>query len=136
MSASVHQHPFRVYYEDTDASGVVYHAAYVCFFERGRSEWLRQLGVCHHDVAASSEVVFAVKTLMINYQRSAVLDDWLVVHTTAEQSGRSRLLFKQELWRNDRLLADARIEVVCVRGDPFRAVAIPQSLIALLPSPH
>ena len=131
---SAHRHCLRVYYEDTDAGGVVYHATYVCFFERARTEWLRENGFTHETVAKQHDVVFAVRSLHVAYEKPARLDDWLAVETRAAVAGRSRVCFEQRLLRGDALLATATVEVVCVSGTPFRAVAIPPALRALLTS--
>lgn len=129
---SAHRHCLRVYYEDTDAGGVVYHATYVCFFERARTEWLRAHGFTHEQAAQQHGVVFAVKSLNVRYQKPARLDDWLTVETRAAVAGRSRVRFEQQLLCEEVLLATATVEVVCVSGTPFRAVAIPPALQALI----
>lgn len=125
------RHTLRVYYEDTDAGGVVYHAAYVCFFERARTEWLRQHGHTHAAIAELG-VLFAVKSLAVQYRQSALLDDELTVETTARAAGRSRVLFQQQLRRGEEMLAEAEVEVVCVSPAPFRPIPLPPPLKALL----
>lgn len=134
----VHTHTVRVYWEDTDAGGIVYHASHVRFFERGRTEFLRSLGVNQSDHADRSEpdaLLFTVRRLEIDYLRAARLDDLLAVETTVREVGGSRLVLGQRLLREGELVADAIVVVVAINGagrprripDPwasaFRAVA-------------
>jgi acyl-CoA thioester hydrolase len=116
--------PVRIYYENTDAGGVVYHAEYLKFFERGRSEWLRHLGFEHTQLKAEHGIIFVVRDLHIKYQRAARFDELLQVVTTLAEVGRSRIVFNQELQRGDELLTAARVEVVCVDCETFKPTAI------------
>ena len=127
-----HHHSLRVYYEDTDAGGVVYHAAYVRFFDRARCEWLRSLGYEQRAITCQQSVLFAVRRLQLEYDLPAFLDDWLTVETRGEQTGRTRMRFTQQLRRDDTVLTTARVEVVCVSGNPFRPNPIPPALISAL----
>lgn len=118
-----------VYYEDTDAGGVVHHAAYIRFFERGRSEWLRDLGFEQRTVALSG-VLFAVRRLSVEYHRAAVLDDKLTIITTPTRRTRTALVFSQKVMRGEELLVSAEVFIVCVSPAPFRAVELPAEIAA------
>ena len=118
----------RVYYEDTDAGGVVHHAAYVRFFERGRTEWLRDGGIEQRDVAATEGVLFAVRKITIEYNRPAFLDDDLRVSTIPVRHSRASIVFAQTLQRGECELATAEALIVCVRANPFRTAATPAAL--------
>jgi acyl-CoA thioester hydrolase len=120
----------RVYYEDTDFSGRVYHASYLRFLERGRTEWLRERGFGHRDLAASSGVVFAVRTLRIEYLVPAVMDDVLRVETEVAAMRGASIEFRQRVFRDESELASAQVLVAAIRHD--RPVRIPQRLRDLL----
>ena len=96
-----HHMQVRVYYEDTDFSGRVYHASHLRFLERGRTEWLRRRGFTHLDVAESSGVVFAVRSLQVEYLAPAVMDDLLVVETSAANVRGASITFHQRVVRGD-----------------------------------
>lgn len=115
----VHTHAVRVYWEDTDAGGIVYHASHVRFFERGRTEFLRSLGVNQSDHADRSQpdaLLFTVRRLEIDYLRAAGLDDLLTVETTVREVGGSRLVLGQRLLRGADLIADGIVVVVAING--------------------
>ena len=121
-------HLVRIYYEDTDAGGVVYHAAYPRFFERARTEWLRELGFEQRRLATDSRLLFAVRRLQLDFKRPAHLDDHLRIDTAIEAMGRTSVDFEQHLWREDVLIATQKTGVVCVGGDSFRPSPIPEPL--------
>ena len=111
----------RVYYEDTDFSGRVYHASYLRFLERGRTEWLRRRGFTHLDLAESSGVVFAVRSLQIGYLAPAMMDDLLEVETTAGAVRGASITFHQRVVRGDKALVTASVLVASIRdGRPAR----------------
>ena len=115
--------PIRVYYEDTDASGVVYHARYLHWFERARSEWLRARGVSHQHLAADFGAAFTVASVEIRYRQPARLDDLLQVTVSIAQHRHASLVFEQQLHRADstvQLLATAEIKVACVDLGSFK----------------
>jgi acyl-CoA thioester hydrolase len=120
--------PVRVYYENTDAGGVVYHAEYLKFFERARSEWLRFLGFAHPDLKALHGIVFVVRQMRIKYRQPARFDDLLEVETTLDELGRSKIVFNQKLLRGQACLTEAAVEVVCVDSETFRLAAMPESM--------
>lgn len=116
-------HAIRVYYEDTDFSGVVYHAAYLKFFERGRTEALRRLGVTHTELLARDEpLAFAVRKMTIEWISPAKIDDMLEVRTGFIAVKGARMLIGQEMWRDETLVARAEVEAVCMSlsGRPRR----------------
>ncbi|MGQ0587889.1 MAG: tol-pal system-associated acyl-CoA thioesterase [Gammaproteobacteria bacterium] len=124
--------PIRVYYEDTDASRVVYHAAYVKYFERARTEWLRALGFSQDALHDELGVVFTVANLELDFLRPARLDDELQVAVEVEQARRASLTFRQELHRKGEggtPLARARVRVGCVDVQNFRPCAMPEAFI-------
>lgn len=112
----------RVYYEDTDAAGIVYYANYFRFLERGRTEFLRALG--HDQHAMMNEgIAFAVRSASAEFLKPAKLDDLLTVETAIASLGKAQLLFSQRIRRNEELLLDAKIRVACI--DPARSKPIP-----------
>lgn len=121
-----HRLDVRVYYEDTDFSGNVYHAAYLHFFERGRTEFLRSMGI-HHSRLAEEGVAFAVRSMEIAFERAAHIDDLLVVDTSVVEVTGARLTLDQSIERGDELLARAKVVVVAIRGE--RAVRLPRELL-------
>ena len=124
--------PVRVYYEDTDGGGVVYHANYLKFMERARTEWLRHLGFEQTELRQQLGVLFVVRGLSMQYKRPANFNDELVVETRLRKMGRSLLEFEQIILRNDgqntEHLTEAVIEVVCVEVGQFKPAAIPNSI--------
>jgi acyl-CoA thioester hydrolase len=121
-----HELAVRVYYEDTDFSGRVYHASYLRFMERGRTEWLRSFGYEHGALAGEQGVVFAVRSLSIDYLAPAVIDDLLRVETRAATVRGAAIDFAQTVSRGEQTLATARVLVVSLRnGRPTR---VPQEL--------
>ncbi len=119
--------PVRVYYEDTDAVGVVYYANYLRFMERARTEWLRALGFEQSTLMAEN-IAFAARQATVEYLKPARLDDELVVVSQVESLGRAQLVFHQRIERADDLLVDARMRIACF--DPLRgkAVAMPRDI--------
>lgn len=124
--------PVRVYYEDTDASRVVYHAAYVKYFERARTEWLRALGFSQHSLHDELGVVFTVANIEVDFLRPGRLDDELRVAVSVEQVRRASLTFRQELERvgeSGTPLAQARVRVGCVSVETFRPCPMPEAFL-------
>jgi acyl-CoA thioester hydrolase len=111
----------RVYYEDTDFSGRVYHASYLRFLERGRTEWLRAQGFEQRELAAGAAVVFAVRRIEIDYLRPALMDDLLTVETTIAAVGGATVDFRQSVVRGQEKVANALVCVVALsNGRPTR----------------
>jgi len=114
----------RVYYEDTDFSGRVYHASYLRFLERGRTEWLRARGFEQRDMAAGVSMIFVVRRLKIDFVKPATMDDMLVVETGVAALGAASLEFSQRILREEETLAVATICVAALRnGKPTRMPA-------------
>lgn len=124
----------RVYYEDTDAGGVVFYANYLKFFERARTEWLRAAGIGQQLLTETHKVVFVVKSTAVEYHAPAKLDDELKLSVMVERFGRASVQFFQEAWRigadGPHLLSTGRIKVGCVDTANFRPVAIPDAILA------
>lgn len=132
LEAAPHRFPVRVYFEDTDAGGVVYHAAYLRFAERARTEWLRALGVPHSQLIACEGVIFVVKRLSIEYLRPARLDESLVVETRLAGMGGASVRLVQEVRRDGERVALLEVRLACVRLATGRPEAMPESLRGLL----
>ena len=105
---------FKVYYEDTDASGRVYHANYLKYLERGRSNLIYQSKYNHQELLKKFNIIFVVKNLNINYLRPAFFEDILEVQTSINQLSRVKLNFNQKIFRNTELLVDAEVIVIPV----------------------
>jgi acyl-CoA thioester hydrolase len=130
--------PVRIYYEDTDAGGVVYYANYLKFFERCRSEWLRAIGHDQVDLLRDPGIAFVVRTVNLHYHQPARLDEQLSISLEVEQIGRSQITFRQRIRRANatRLgefdewdeLTSGVIQLVCVNSVSFKPVSIPPFL--------
>ncbi|MGB9093082.1 MAG: tol-pal system-associated acyl-CoA thioesterase [Gallionella sp.] len=120
--------PVRVYFQDTDAGGVVYHANYLNFMERTRTEWLRAHGYSNAGLMKEFGVVFVVRTMKLDYLKPALLDDALQVTVLLKEIGRSRLALQQTVQRGDELLTEAEVHLVCVSVDSFKPVSVPEVL--------
>jgi acyl-CoA thioester hydrolase len=118
----------RVYWEDTDAGGVVYHSQYLNFFERARTEWLRGKGVHQATLATDENVLFAIRHMDIDFMQAARLDDELDVTIYNVVAGGVRMTFNQDMTRcSDRqLVATARLTAVCLQADNFKPTRMPQ----------
>ena len=131
MSKHTHVYtlPIRVYFQDTDAGGVVYHASYVNFMERARTEWLRERhGYSNAGLMKEFGVVFVVRSLKLDYFKPALLDDMLGVTAQIKEVGRSRVVLQQTVKRGDEVLVGAEIHLVCVAVDNFKPVSVPEAL--------
>jgi acyl-CoA thioester hydrolase len=117
--------PVRVYYEDTDAGGVVYYANYLRFMERARSEWLRAMGFEQSMLAAEYRVLFVVRAVNIDYLKPSRFDDSLQVTVEVVNVGGSRIRFLQRVLRGDEEIVRADVDVVCVNTDTFRPARVP-----------
>ena len=117
--------PVRVYYEDTDAAGVVYYANYFKFCERARTEWLRAVGFNSSSMLEERGLVFAVRAVKGDFLASATLDDALQVVSTLDKLGGASLIFGQRVMRGTELLFDAQIVIACINIAARRASPIP-----------
>ncbi len=119
----------RVYYEDTDAGGIVYYANYLKFFERARTEWLRAIDVGQHELLRDEDAMFVVKNVSADYHAPAKLDDVLQLTLSIEKLGRASIVFVQQAWCGERLLNTARVKVGCV-DSALRPRAVPAAAAA------
>jgi len=124
--------PIRVYYEDTDAGGIVFYANYLKFFERARTEWLRVCGVEQNRLAEETGALFVVRSTALDYRAPARLDDVVQIVSRAERIGRASVDFAQEAWRGGTLLAMGTIRVGCVDRVALRPAPIPAPVLAAL----
>lgn len=126
--------PVRVYFEDTDTGGVVYHAGYLRFFERCRTEWLRSLGLDQQMLMAHHAIAFAVRSMAVEWLAPARLDDLLEVGFEVREARRASMKGVQRIVRaaDGALLCSASVRVACVRVPDFRPVAIPDTLLETL----
>lgn len=122
----------RVYFEDTDAGGIVYYANFLKFFERCRTEWLRALGVEQTRLAQRSHLQFVVAQLAVDYVRPARLDDQLTITARIGEQARSYLVFEQQALRGAELLARATVKIACVDTERLVPARLPAELTAAL----
>ena len=127
--------PVRVYWEDTDGGGIVYYANYLKFLERARTEWLRYLGFVQSELARDPGIVFAVRSVHVEYRRPARLDDELAVTCGLESFRAASLSFAQQVLRGDELLVEARVRVACLDAATMRPAPLPEVLMRVLPQP-
>lgn len=124
--------PVQVYYEDTDAGGVVYHSQYLNFMERARTEFLRNIGFVQTALKDEQGILFVVRDIQIRFRKPAKFDDALKVQTKLLNTGRSLLEFEQNIYRGDEHLIAAKVEVVCIGAESFKPVSIPQNMMSKL----
>ena len=122
----------RVYWEDTDAGGVVFYANYLKFFERARTEWLRELGFSQERMRHEQGRMFVVSRTAVNYVAPARLDDWLTVTVELREQGRASMTLFQQAWRDGQLLAEGDIRIGCVDAASFRPARMPDELLQRL----
>ena len=125
-AAAAHSHhSMRVYWEDTDAGGIVFYANYLKFFERARTEWLRALGHSQHEMVETTGCMFVVQDTRVRYLKPARLDDWLLVTVDIRERGRASLRISQQAWCGDTLLAEGEIRIGCVERATMKPQRIP-----------
>lgn len=124
--------PLRIYYEDTDAGGVVYYANYLKFFERARTEWLRALGVEQRALQADTGAIFVVAEAQVRYLLPAKLDDLLTVSVQLVELGQASLQLTQQVWRGDTLLVEGQFRIGCVDAATLRPRRMPAQVGAAL----
>jgi acyl-CoA thioester hydrolase len=123
------RHGLRVYWEDTDAGGVVFYANFLKFFERARTEWLRALGFEQQALREATGAIFVVSETRVRYLRPARLDDWLDVSVVARDSGGASMTLAQQVHRGLELLADGEIRIGCVDAASLRPRRMPPSML-------
>ena len=124
--------PTRIYWEDTDAGGVVYHARYVAFMERARTEWMRALGYGQEAMRCGDGQVFVVRAMSLDFLKPAKLDDALTTTVELLQCRRASLLMAQAVMRDDQVLATAQVRLAAVGARDFRPQALDDTLYAVL----
>ena len=132
MTAAAFLLPVRVYWEDTDAGGVVFYANYLKYFERARTEWLRSAGVGQQALAESEGAVFVVSDVQLRYAAPARLDDSLTVSVQPQHVGRAQIQVRQQCRRGEVLLCEGTIRIACVDRGTFRPRRIPTDILARL----
>ena len=125
--------PIRIYYEDTDAGGVVYHSNYLNFFERTRTEWLRELGYEQDELRQEENIVFVVRNVNINYLKPALFNEQIIATAEIKKLGRSSIEISQKILRKNAInktevLAMGTVIIVCVNATQFKPVKIPDAI--------
>ena len=128
MDKAVFQWPVRVYWEDTDAGGIVFYANYLKFFERARTEWLRALGIEQQQLKVATGGMFVVVETCVRYVRPARLDDELIVTASVEQNGRASLTIFQQVLLQKTLVCEGTIRIGWVNASSMQAARIPQTI--------
>lgn len=129
MTSPDFRHTLRVYWEDTDAGGVVFFANYLKYFERARTEWLRSLGFGQERLRLDEGAVFVVSETSVRYLSPARLDDALDVTVHVAEAGRATMTITQQVWRDNELLAQGSIRIGCVDAGTFKPRRIPTQLL-------
>jgi acyl-CoA thioester hydrolase len=136
LTASGHLLLQRVYFEDTDFSGIVYHARYLHFLERGRTDFLRLVGIHHFEIGEGlhgERLVWVVRRMEINFVSPARIDDILAIETSVEEISGARIVMAQKIFRDEGPLVEARVEAAIVNGEG-RPRRFPKDWIARFPS--
>ena len=126
----VSQLPFkwsiRIYFEDTDSGGVVYHSNYLKFMERARTEWLRSLELNQVDLRKKDKIMFVVANVNIDYKKAARFNDKLDIETSLDKIGASRIDLTQNIMKNSDLYTSARVSIACIHSETFKPQRIPK----------
>ena len=128
--------PIRVYYEDTDAGGVVFYANYLKFFERARTEMLRAMGYEQDELMLNPGIVFAVRSVQVDYLRSARFNEQIQVSAEVTLVKKASLTFEQLITRGDDVLCTSMVRIACLDANTMRPKAIPENLLELLTNEH
>jgi len=128
--------PIRVYYEDTDAGGVEYHANYLNFFERARTEMLRAMGYEQDELMVNDSIIFVVRSVQIDYLHSARFNEQIQVSAEVTIVKKASLIFEQLITRGDDVLCKGIIRIACLDAKSMRPKAIPENLLELLKNEH
>ncbi len=123
--------PVRVYFEDTDAGGIVYHARYLYFLERARTEWLRQLGF-NQSILKQQNILFVVRDMAIKWQKPAILDDALTVSLNVVSVKKASLKMQQKITVGDEQKLQADVTIACINATNKKPMAIPQAILELI----
>ena len=130
----MHEFTLRVFFEDTDATGVVYHANYVKYMERCRSDWLEAIGWNVRRVNEQFAIAFAVSKLSVQYLQPARLNDVLIVKVELTRLGAASFSFAQEVWRENDLLCRGELKVACVTDQTFKPIQVPRPIVDAITS--
>tara|TARA_B100000768_G_C11198412_1_gene340586 strand:+ start:127 stop:531 length:405 start_codon:yes stop_codon:yes gene_type:complete len=122
----------RIYFEDTDSGGVVYHANYLKFMERARTEWLRGIGLDQAQLKLKDNIMFVVSKLNIEFKKPAKFNDELTVITNIEGIGASTIFINQEILKDNHLISSARVEIACINSKLFKPQRIPKETKQIL----
>lgn len=128
----VFSQPIRIYWEDTDAGGIVFYANYLKFFERARTEWLRHLGIEQQRLREATGGFFVVTYTSLKYRLPAKLDDLLNVTASVTHAGQASLVLFQQAWRDNTLLCEGTIRIGWVNEHRLRPARIPESVLKAL----
>ena len=120
--------PIRIYFEDTDSGGVVYHSNYLKFMERARTEWLRALGIDQRHLKQDHQIMFVVHRIDIQFKLPARFNDELIVKSELKDIGSSKIESRQMIYRNDEMLIDANVDIACIDSEKFKPVRIPPTI--------
>ena len=120
--------PVRIYFEDTDSGGVVYHSNYLKFMERARTEWLRSVGIDQHHLKCHDHIMFVVHRIDIQYKLPARFNDDLIVKSELKDIGSSKIEFRQMIYRENEILIDAIVGIACIDSEKFKPVRIPSTV--------
>jgi len=120
--------PIRIYFEDTDSGGVVYHSNYLKFMERARTEWLRSIGIDQRHLKQDNHIMFVVHRIDIQFKLPARFNDDLIVKSELKDIGSSKIEFSQMIYRNDEMLIDASVDIACIDSEKFKPVRIPPTI--------
>jgi acyl-CoA thioester hydrolase len=124
--------PVRVYYEDTDSGGVVYYANYLRFMERARTEYLRHFGFEQDQLIADEGVIFAVRSIEVDYRRPARFNELLEVSASISQRGGASITFHQEIRRNGEVLCSGKVKIASLEAGTMRPVPIPKQIVSAM----
>jgi acyl-CoA thioester hydrolase len=116
----------RVYFEDTDSGGVVYHSNYLKFMERARTEWLRSLNLNQADLKKKDKIMFVVTKVNIDYKKAAQFNDALDIETSVDNIGASKVDLTQNIMKNSELYTSAKISIACIHSETFKPQRIPK----------
>ena len=116
----------RIYFEDTDSGGVVYHSNYLKFMERARTEWLRSLNLNQADLKKKDKVMFVVAKVYIDYKKAAQFNDALDIETSVDNIGASKVDLTQNIMKNSELYTSAKVSIACIHSETFKPQRIPK----------
>jgi acyl-CoA thioester hydrolase len=126
--------PVRIYFEDTDSGGVVYHSNYLKFMERARTEWLRSVGIDQHQLKQHDHIMFVVHRIDIQYKLPARFNDDLIVKSELKDISSSKIEFRQMIYRDNEILIDASVDIACIDSEKFKPVRIPSTVKEIMES--